>query len=159
MPTEVIVHAPGYQKSASYEEIAHYLQPLPDVHTVGNEFEFGDEEAGIQMSAIPGHVPNGAEASRRPGPDSAGQCNYVLLTVPEENLAATREPLAEFSFNLARQFGWEVYNDASEQPVKSEAELIHRLGGKPTVARGPGGCASILALLLPAALLLSCLLR
>lgn len=159
MSTEVIVHAPGYQKSAPYEEIAHYLQPLPDAHIVGNEFVFGDEEAGILMSAIPGHTQNGKESARRPGPDSAGQCNYVLLTVPDENLAATRGPLAEFSFNLARQLGWEVYNGASEQPIKSVTELLHRLSGNPIVARGLGGCASILALLILAIFLLSFLLR
>src|SRR5579884_893037 len=154
MPTEVIVHAPGYQQSAPYEEIAHYLQPLPDAHIVGNEFVFGDEEARIQMSAIPGHAQDGSGASRRPGPDSTGQCNYVLLTVPEEYLATTREPLAEFSFNLARQLGWEVYNGASEQPAKSETELLQRLSGKPLAARSLGSCTGVLALLLPFALLL-----
>ncbi|HLV79278.1 MAG TPA: hypothetical protein VKT32_03320, partial [Chthonomonadaceae bacterium] len=153
MPTEVIVHAPGYRQSAPYEEIAHYLQPLPDAHIVGNEFVFGDEEAGIQMSAVPGHMQEGAPSARRPGPDSAGQCNYILLTVPEENLTATCGPLAEFSFNLARRLGWKVYNGPGEQPVKSEAELQQRLSGHPIAARGLGGCASLLALLLPAALL------
>jgi hypothetical protein len=146
MPIELVVHAPDFDKAYDYAEVTQYLRALPGAHEEGYDFTFRDEEAGIFIVATPGHGSNG-DAGITPGPDDTGQCNGMRLRVPNDLTPTTREPLAEFAFSIARRFGWQVYDSATQAHYADEAELVRHLGGVLAPASA-SGCATMLALCL-----------
>lgn len=160
MPTEINIHALGFQSTVPFEQIAAYLSPLPGIHVEGQEFTYQDEEAGIFFIIMPSHLePEGGEKRLHPGPDSDGQCSNILVRVPDEVTPPLREPLADFCFNLARHLKWQVYAAGTDVPFTDEADLVRRLGGDTEPPRAAGGCVTVLSLLAVGALLLTVLLR
>jgi hypothetical protein len=142
MALEILIQASGTATHLSLEQLSNMMRNLPGIRASGNYFSFQDEEAGVFLDVLPGHRVSGA--AFHPGPNADGNCDQVLIRAPSDLEPSLREPLADFSFTLARRFGWQV-TLGGDTPLADEAALIRRFAGPAPSAPG-NSCLSVLAL-------------
>ncbi|CEK14401.1 hypothetical protein [Chthonomonas calidirosea] len=151
MPIELILHKATTPEGQSYQDLKAYLSDLPNAVPEGDDFVFCDEEQGLYVVVQIGNLDG---ESFHPGPNPYQQCNAILIRIPNDPPNSLIEPLAEFAFNIARRFGWAVYERSHQTPIADEQSLAKRLSGLPVpLPVASSGCMGIFVLLLALLLL------
>lgn len=145
MAIELVLHHEQLEK-LPYHELKSYLAGLPNAVPEGDDFVFDDEEQGLYVVVQLGHI---VEERFHPGADVEQQGNAILIRIPNDPPPHLVEPLAEFALNIARHFGWKVYEGGSDRKTSytEEQSLARRLSNSLPLPVASTGCLGAFAFL------------